>query len=172
MSDEDDETQMQPGLVVAPPTDRSDHQPVPGNFSLLKRQDRTATPSSTSLSSATKSPHSKKALANSERNDSVVKGTKSHAKEKDRHPPHVAYEEGKTATGKGGGGRGREGGGGGRGGGRGGREGGGGEGGGKPGEQRFRQSKERHKGNRANHNRRALADRKRDRGMTGPAARY
>ena len=37
------------------------------------------------------------------------------------------------------------------------------------GEQRSRQSKERHKGSRANHNRRALADRKRDRGMAGPA---
>ena len=43
--------------------------------------------------------------------------------------------------------------------------------GGKPGELKSRQSKERHKGSRANHNRRALADRKRDRGMAGPPAR-
>ena len=51
--------------------------------------------------------------------------------------------------------------------GRGGGGGGGVKGGGR--EQRSRQSKEHHKGSRANHNRRALADRKRDRGMAGPA---
>ena len=39
-------------------------------------------------------------------------------------------------------------------------------------EQRSHQSKERHKGSRANHSRRALADRKRDSGMIGPPSRF
>ena len=174
-SDEDNDEDKQIHIgPIAPPMGRSlgpshhHNQPVPGNFSLLKRQDG----------------EKSERISDDKNESSGMRGpgkgaqfSKGRAKGSDEGMKSEGREGGGA---KGGGAKGEvggaKGGGGGAKGGIGGVKGKGGgaksEGGGKAGEQRSHQSKERHKGSRANHNRRALADRKRDRGMAGPPARY
>ena len=185
VSDEDEDKQTEGDLVHPPGPGSlgpSHNQPLPGNFSLVKRQDQTE---SGSKSASATTRNVKKAAVDRDRNEPFIRGNRRQGKDKHQSPKKTdeGKETGRREEGRRGGGGGEGGGGGGRegeGGGKGredsggveGRGRGGGGGGGKPGEQRFHQSKERHKGSRANHNRRALADRKRDRGMGGAPARY
>lgn len=196
--DEDKQTNISP---VPPPTSGSQgpshhNQPIPGNFSLLKRDKSEPSPGE-SIPKA-KSSHKPTDTDKQKELESFGGGKgkrsqKGRAKDQRHHPSLGGPEDGKrleeneakrgvtegggkdeegVAKGKVGGAK--SGGGGAKGevgGAKGGARGGGAKGGG-GGEQKSRQSKERHKGSRANHNRRAMADRKRDRGMAGPPARY
>ena len=169
VSDEDEDKQTEGDLVHPPGSGSvgpSHNQPLPGNFSLVKRQDQTES-SSRSASATTRNV--KKAAVDRDRNEPFVRGNRPQGKDKHQSPKKTdeGKDSGRREEGRRGGGREAEDSSGVEGRGR-----GGGGGGGKPGEQRFHQSKERHKGSRANHNRRALADRKRDRGMGGAPARY
>ena len=180
--DEDKQTNISP---VPPPTGGSQgpshyhNQPTPGNFSLLKRdKSEPANPSGSipkAKSSRKPTDTDKQKELESFGGGKGKRSQKGRAKDQRRHPSLDGPEDGKRLEeneAKRGGTEGEVGGAkSGGGGAKGGARGGGAKGGG-GGEQRSRQSKERHKGSRANHNRRAMADRKRDRGMTGPPARY